>query len=185
MKRPAKILPVLAALALLGATTPLHAQPLDPETIIKALTPKPKAMPTRSILGPSRGIAIEGGETAPEPPPSIDLHVPFEYDQSAITMSDAQIVIDALAKALKDERLAKMRFQIVGHTDARGTDAHNDDLSARRANAVLKRLVDFHKVDPARLQASGRGRRELKDPSRPDDGINRRVQIRTIEGPTS
>jgi OmpA-OmpF porin, OOP family len=187
MRRSGHFLPLLAGLTLL--VQPLipaaQAQPLDPESIVRALTPKPKPMPTRSILGPSRGIAIEGGEQAAEALPSIDLHVPFEYDQSAITMSDAQIVIDSLAKALKDERLAKMRFQIVGHTDARGTDAHNDELSARRAQAVLKRLVDFHKVDAGRLQATGRGRRELKDPSRPDDGINRRVQIRTLDSPSS
>lgn len=163
-----------------------HAQvKVDPETIVRALTPKAKPMPTRSILGPSRGIAIDGGEQAPQVAASIDLDVPFEYDQSAITMSDAQIVISTLAKALEDPRLAKMQFQIIGHTDGRGTDTYNDDLSARRAQAVLKRLVDFHKVDASRLKAIGRGKRELKDVARPDHASNRRVQIVTVESPSS
>lgn len=176
---------ILAALGLLLAEPPpAHAQ--DAETIVRSLMPREKPPRTRSILGPSRGISIEGGEeNKPEPAPSIDLHVPFEYDQSAITMSDAQIVIDTLARALKDERLAKQRFQIIGHTDARGTDAYNDDLSTRRANAVMKRLTDIHGIAANRLQAAGKGRRELKDPSRPDHGINRRVQIKSIDDKTS
>jgi outer membrane protein OmpA-like peptidoglycan-associated protein len=171
----------------LGLAAPsLLAQSIDAETIVRALTPPPKGPLTRSFgQKPSRGISIEGGDVRDDPAPSIDLYVHFEFDQSALTMSDAQLAVDTLGRALKDPRLASMRFEIIGHTDARGTDEYNLGLSRRRAEAVRSRLVQFHGIDPARLFAEGRGRRELKDPSRPEDGINRRVQIRTVTDKTS
>jgi outer membrane protein OmpA-like peptidoglycan-associated protein len=159
----------------------------DAETIVKALQPKANPSPpaarkplVRSFIQPNRGIAIEGPEPQEGPAPSIDLVVNFEYDQSALTMSDAQITVDTLGRALNDARLAKSRFMIIGHTDARGGDAYNLPLSQRRAEAVRSRLVQFHKVDPSRLVAEGHGQSELKEPSRPEDAINRRVQIKTI-----
>ena len=68
----------------------------------------------------------------------------------------------------------------VGHTDAKGTDAYNDKLSERRASAVRSLLAAIYDIDPARLQALGRGKSELKDKTRPKDGINRRVEIRNV-----
>ena len=159
----------------------------DADTIVRQLMPKPKPPATRSFRpadSASRGIAIEGGEDKDEAAPSIDLYVHFEYDTPRLTMSDAILTIDTLGKALADPRLANMRFSIIGHTDARGGDAYNEKLSRDRAETVKQRLVQFSRIDAARLHTEGRGRRELKDPSRPDDGINRRVQIKTI-GPTS
>ena len=171
--------------AVFSACVSLPAMAADVESIVQALMPKPKPPATRGWIGPGRGIAIEGGETKPEAAPSIDLHVPFEYDKSDLTMSDAQLVVDTLGKALKDPRLANLKFQIIGHTDARGSAAHNDDLSARRANTVRARLTSFHNVETSRLTTSGRGSRDLKDPSQPEHGINRRVQIKTVDEKTS
>jgi outer membrane protein OmpA-like peptidoglycan-associated protein len=183
------VMRALAMAALLLAGQAGSASAADVESIVKALTPRPKAPATRSFSGsgsgPGRGIAIEGGETQPEAAPSIDLHVPFEYDKSDLTMSDAQLVVDTLGKALKDPRLANLKFQIIGHTDARGGAAHNEDLSKRRAETVRARLTTFHGIEAARLQTSGRGSRELKDPAQPDHGINRRVQIKTMDEKTS
>jgi outer membrane protein OmpA-like peptidoglycan-associated protein len=165
------------------------AQSADPETIVRALMPKPGAQGqiTRSFSsgGPKRGIEVEGGEEKEQAPPRIDLYVHFEYDQSALTMSDARLTLDALGKALKDTRLASMKFEIIGHTDARGNDGYNLDLSRRRAEAVRQYLVQFHGVEAARLKAEGKGRSQLKDPARPDDAINRRVEIRTVLDKTS
>ena len=174
MARPLLVLLLMAAL-LGGSPTPASAG--GAEDIVRALLPRPAAA-TRSIAG-NRGIAIEGGDTQEEPP-SIDLTVPFEYDQSALSMSDAQIIVDTLGKALKDPRLAGQRFSIIGHTDGRGGDAYNLALSQRRAEAVRARLVQFHGVDASRVVAEGRGLRELKDPARPESGINRRVQVKLL-----
>lgn len=178
-----------ALIALAAVVTPLRAQAVDPDTIVKALLPKarPSEPVTRSFrpLGPSRGIEIEGGEQKAEAPPRIDLYVHFEYDQAALTLTDARLTLDALAKALKDPRLAAMRFMIIGHTDARGNDGYNLDLSRRRAEAVRQYLIQFHRIAGDALKAEGKGRAELKDPARPEDGINRRVEIRTVVAPSS
>ena len=160
---------------------------LEAEDMVRQLLPKPKPAVTRSFRpadGTTRGIAVEGGDQKDDAVPSIDLYIQFEYDTARLTMSDAILSIDTLGKALSDTRLAGLRFTIVGHTDARGGDAYNEKLSRDRAETVKQRLVQFHKIDAGRLVAEGRGRRELKDPARPEDAINRRVQIKTI-GPTS
>ncbi len=155
----------------------------DSEAIVRALKPPPAAPgapATRSFRpATARGIGIEGGDGAEEAP-SIDLYVHFEYDQSSLTMSDARLVLDTLGKALRDPRLAGLSFEIIGHTDARGSDDYNLELSRRRAEAVRAYLVQFHRVDASHLKAEGRGKSQLKDPARPDDGVNRRVQVRTV-----
>ena len=174
----------LSVAVLIGAPA---AFALDTEDMVRGLMPKPKPALSRSFKpadGSTRGIAIEGGEIKDDAAPSIDLYVHFEYDTARLTMSDAILSIDMLGKALLDPRLAGMRFMVIGHTDARGGDAYNEKLSRDRAETVKQRLVQFSKIEPGRLQTEGRGRRELKDPTQPEDGINRRVQIKTI-GPVS
>ncbi len=165
------------------------AHAFGPEDIVRALRPPPKTQQsvTRSFRAPTRGIEIEGGDEKPaeNSAPRIDLYVHFELDQSNLTMTDARLTLDALGKALKDPRLAKMKFEIIGHTDARGTDARNERLSQDRASAVKAYLIQEHKIDGALLVAKGMGKRQLKDPTRPEDGINRRVEIRTVVEATS
>jgi outer membrane protein OmpA-like peptidoglycan-associated protein len=74
---------------------------------------------------------------------------------------------------------------IEGHTDALGTDEHNTELSRERAEAVVNWLVEEADVDPARLQAAGKGKTEPVAPDANPDGTdnpqgraeNRRVEI--------
>jgi OmpA-OmpF porin, OOP family len=50
-----------------------------------------------------------------------------------------------------------LRLRIEGHTDADGDDAHNQDLSERRAAAVRRHLIAEFGVDAARLEPAGFG----------------------------
>lgn len=50
-------------------------------------------------------------------------------------------------------------IELGSHTDARGTDAHNDILSQKRAQAVCDYLV-IRGIDPLRLTAKGYGERK-------------------------
>ena len=64
-----------------------------------------------------------------------------------------------------------------GHTDAIGSDAYNQDLSARRAAAVKERIVQDYGIDPGRISTVGYGEsRPIADNST-DEGRarNRRV----------
>jgi outer membrane protein OmpA-like peptidoglycan-associated protein len=146
--------------------------------IVRALTPKLKKPAVRGLGAPNRGITVEGGDTT-SPPPSIDLQVNFEFDSSNLT-NDARLTLKVLGEALKAKELESLRFRITGHTDSKGTAEYNLDLSKRRAEAVRSHLVQFYAIAAARLEADGKGKTQLIDPSHPENGINRRVQIQTL-----
>lgn len=68
---------------------------------------------------------------------------------------------------------------VIGHTDTVDTPAYNDALSLQRAEAVKRMLVAVG-IAEERIQAQGRGKRELLVPTRDrvDEARNRRVEIR-------
>jgi outer membrane protein OmpA-like peptidoglycan-associated protein len=82
-----------------------------------------------------------------------------------------------LGAALKDTRLSGYRFRIAGHTDARGSQEYNQKLSERRAGAVRNYIVFQYDLEPDRIETVGFGKSQLLDSSKPEDGINRRVQV--------
>ena len=110
------------------------------------------------------------------PKPAIDLKIAFAYD-SADLLPEGAGLLDRLGQALAHPRLTGDRFLIGGHTDAKGSDDYNRRLSERRAEAVRRYLVERAGIGPERLLAQGFGETRLADPSRPEDGINRRVEI--------
>ncbi len=140
------------------------------EDIVKALTPKPVK---------TRGLTLES-TTGPAPVrPSIDLNVEFEYDSATLTPA-ARRQLDALAGALRSDVLLASRFEIAGHTDARGTATYNQTLSERRAQSVRSYLAGQHGIDVVRLTASGWGFTRLKNSHDPFAAENRRVQISNL-----
>jgi outer membrane protein OmpA-like peptidoglycan-associated protein len=133
-------------------------------------------------LGPPRSLCI-GTESecaksiAPKPKPAsnFDLVVNFEYNSSTLTKA-AKANLDEFAKALKDPRLGSSAFVVEGHTDGKGSEEFNLDLSSRRANAVVEYLK-HQGVDTARLEAKGYGK--LKPiAGDPLASTNRRVETR-------
>lgn len=64
-----------------------------------------------------------------------------------------------------------------GHTDAKGSADYNQKLSERRAEAVRQYLIAQFALDKSRLTAKGFGKTRLLDPTKPEDGVNRRVQV--------
>jgi outer membrane protein OmpA-like peptidoglycan-associated protein len=66
-----------------------------------------------------------------------------------------------------------------GHTDSIGTAAANKALSERRVASVRARLVDQHKVNPARLRVVGFGAARPREPNGTIEGRarNRRVEL--------
>jgi outer membrane protein OmpA-like peptidoglycan-associated protein len=116
-------------------------------------------------------------------PPSIDLYIPFEYNSDKLT-TEAMLTLKRLGAALKDPRLKGYRFKIAGHTDAKGSAEYNQKLSERRAASVRNYLVFQYDLEISRIEVEGFGKTQLLDPSQPEDGINRRVQVINIgEGP--
>lgn len=70
------------------------------------------------------------------------------------------------------------RIVVEGHTDDVGSDAHNDDSSARRAKTVAAWLAS-HGVDASRMQTKGYGKRWPRVPNTSDANRskNRRVEF--------
>ena len=111
---------------------------------------------------------------------SLDLTVYFAYD-SAFLSPLARRSLDLLGQALQSPLLLDYRYLIAGHTDARGPDAYNMDLSYRRAWAVKRYLMRHFAIASWRLEVIGWGEDYLRDPAMPYDAINRRVEITLID----
>lgn len=144
-----------------------HAQnPSAPsvDDMVKALTPAPK---TRSLGSSTRNLV-----------PTLDLTVNFDFD-SARLRPDGRDLLKSLASALSDPRLQNFKFRVEGHTDGQGTEAYNDQLSQRRADAVVAFLASTG-VSPERLEPVGKGFRELLDQADPKSPSNRRVRVITL-----
>jgi outer membrane protein OmpA-like peptidoglycan-associated protein len=130
---------------------------------------------TRTLSRAFRGVTVTPGPGGANPL-SVNLYVNFSYDSADLT-SDARIILDRLGQALVDDRLKPFSFMIEGHTDAKGGVDYNQTLSERRARTVQRYLIENFGISESRLVAHGFGKSRLLDPSRPEDGVNRRVQV--------
>lgn len=127
-------------------------------------------------LGLNRGICIgTAEECAPPKPKGMDMMINFELDSAELT-PEAKETLAVVAQAFEDDRLQKARFMIEGHTDARGTEQYNGNLSEDRAAAVEQYLIELG-VSDERLSAMGFGETapRTEDPLDPE---NRRVELR-------
>ena len=99
--------------------------------------------------------------------------IQFEYNSAELTESGRKQV-DELATAIK--HLDQDVFEIIGHTDASGSDSYNLMLSQRRANTVHTYLIEKHGIHPSRLNAVGKGEAALVNSQQPNASENRRVE---------
>lgn len=81
-----------------------------------------------------------------------DIH--FDYDKATLTPA-AQTILKRNIQVLKENPKAHVR--IAGYTSASGTDAYNQTLSERRANAVKNYLANEGLITPDRLTMIGYG----------------------------
>jgi outer membrane protein OmpA-like peptidoglycan-associated protein len=84
----------------------------------------------------------------------------FEYNSAKI-QSRSFPILDAVAATLQGNPGIQL-IEIQGHTDERGDDAYNLDLSDRRSKSVMQYLVDKG-VDAKRLTAQGYGETQPLD----------------------
>jgi outer membrane protein OmpA-like peptidoglycan-associated protein len=108
--------------------------------------------------------------------PAIDLEVNFDYNSATIGPQATDVLIK-LGSALKDARLKGATVLLAGHTDAKGGEAYNKDLSDRRAESVKEFLVAKFSLPPESLIALGYGKGRLKNTADPYAAENRRVQV--------
>ena len=147
-----------------------------PETILReAEVPRERLQATRALLA-----ALKARPT-PEQAISIDLpaDVLFDFDKAELR-ADAAPSIAKAAELIQSYATAPLT--VLGHTDGKGTDAYNDALSLRRAEAVARAL---QQQTGRSARVEGRGKRQPVAPNTTPDGrddpqgrqLNRRVQI--------
>ena len=104
--------------------------------------------------------------------------VQFEFKSAKLT-SDSYAVLDRVVLGLQD--WPEIRVEVAGHTDSKGSNEYNLDLSDRRAKAVRDYLVS-RGIDRSRLEAKGYGESEPIASNDTDAGRtkNRRVELKKL-----
>jgi len=111
--------------------------------------------------------------TLPPPAKSFTLY----FDEGTVTPTvESQSVLTALRAEITSR--SGPQVEVTGHTDTVGSEEDNDRLSIQRAEEVLNWLVS-QGFDRSLMLASGRGERDLKEPSIDNfsSATNRRVEV--------
>lgn len=100
----------------------------------------------------------------------------FEYNRTVLTLESQREVDRILAEAAVTPAA---EIDVVGHTDARGSQEYNDALGRSRAQVVAQ-LMEQRGFGRTRLSVQSRGEREPLVPTRDgaEEPRNRRVEIR-------
>lgn len=187
-------------LALLGLSLSAAAQGADNAPYVRNLTPEIRNLTSdiRNLVSTANGtkgdivglsaaarqvIAKSGTITVRETDQSIVLSVAsdilFDFDSSKLS-DKAKTTLTDITRILNDAPQGTIR--VVGHTDSKGSDAYNQELSKARADGVIAFFV-HNGVDLSTLQPEGRGESEPVKPNEVDgkDNPDGRAQNRRVE----
>lgn len=125
-------------------------------------------------------------EPEPELPPAtakkiVLRGVNFDFDKELIR-PDSRPLLNAAVRILREN--PDVRITIEGHTDSLGSEAYNEALSIRRAEAVYLYLVEGG-IDRNRMQVIGYGESRPLTTNETVEGRaeNRRVELRVVADP--
>jgi len=131
----------------------------------------------------TRGIKIKVAEKkklddiiASNDLPKIDFEINFEFDSARIKENSIPDLLE-LGKALSNPGLSGVKVLLIGHTDAKGANEYNQDLSERRARSVASFLTDVSHIAGERLVPIGYGEDRLKNSQDGEAPENRRVEV--------
>ena len=114
-------------------------------------------------------------------PPTLGVFkdINFESDK-AVLMASSTPTLEEIVKILND--FPNVSVEIQGHTDSTASEAHNMDLSQRRAKTVMEYLIS-RGIPASRLTAQGYGESRPIDTNATAAGKakNRRVELKPIK----
>lgn len=121
---------------------------------------------------------------APEPEPAFEeddvrtivirLNIEFEFDKAvvkAIYGNELQTIANAM------QAHTDLQLVLEGHTDHKGSDEYNFDLSARRAAAVKAKLVEDYALPAERIKTIGYGESRPIDTNTTEEGRTRNRRV--------
>ena len=154
--------------------------------------------PATAAEGCDGALAAKAAEPAPAPAPGTAAPAPTPVAPVAPTVQKVTYAADAFfdfdksvlkpeGKAKLDDLSSKVKninlevIIAVGHTDSVGSDAYNQKLSVRRAEAVKAYLVSKG-IDKSRVYTEGKGEKQPVADNKTAAGRakNRRVEIEVV-----
>ncbi|MBU0488477.1 MAG: OmpA family protein [Bacteroidetes bacterium] len=103
----------------------------------------------------------------------------FDFNKSTLR-PESTAELDRLAQLLVEN--PKLKIEISGHTDSKGTDEYNRELSERRAKAVVDYLIKNKNIPSSRLEYKGYGESQAIATNETDEGrqLNRRTEFKIL-----
>lgn len=143
------------------------------QAVARVIVVETKEMETNKIVVKS---AEEMGEGLGVMGDSVNIYsLSFDFDKAELKAESAP-TLDEIAKLLNN--MPDLKLSIVGHTDNQGSAEYNLDLSRKRAEAVVKALVETRGIAAGRLTSSGEG---MNKPIASNDTETGRAENRRVE----
>jgi OOP family OmpA-OmpF porin len=132
-----------------GVPAPVVAEPA-PQPV--AIVAEPAPQPVAIVAEPVKPACKPNVETI-----TIQSEALFDFDNTVVKGKNNK-VLDEIAAKIKDHDDVEF-ILVTGYTDIIGTDAYNQKLSERRADAVKKYLAS-HGIKDVRIKSVGKGESE-------------------------
>lgn len=173
------------------------AQALDPArkdiADLAATIQKEVATPKKEQLARSFGLSVykpltasaEGGGGGGAAAADVtgtghhQLNLPIHFQFNSVEVSEGEQVITDLAELLAASANSGKAFVFIGHTDSRGDENYNKELSKRRAEAVRVEVIQLQPSLEGRIDIAGKGSSEPIDAGTDAAAMraNRRLQV--------
>ena len=135
---------------------------------------------------PEPAKVVEAPKPPPPPPAPVPVTEKITYNADALFDFDKAVLKPEGKAKLDDlvEKLSHVTLEViiaVGHTDSIGSDAYNQKLSVRRAEAVKAYLVGKG-IEKNRVYTEGKGEKQPVADNKTAEGRakNRRVEIEVV-----